>query len=104
MDFHKNDKVVVLSGDNAGTVSRVLQVLTKKDRVIVEKVNFIKRHTKARGQGQQSGIIEKEAPIHFSKLAHFCDHCNRGVRIKVQGTSKSRTRHCVRCDSVITKG
>lgn len=104
MEFHKNDKVVVLSGDNAGTVSRVLQVLTKKGRVIVEKVNFIKRHTKSRGQGQQSGIIEKEAPIHLSNLALFCDHCNRGVRVKIEGTGKGRTRHCARCNSVIAKG
>lgn len=104
MDLHKNDKVMVLAGDDAGTTSRILRVLPKKNRVIVEKVNFIKRHTKARSQGQQSGIIEKEAPIHVSNIALFCDRCNKGVRIKVQGTGKGRTRHCTTCDSVIAKG
>lgn len=104
MNLKKNDKVVVLSGEDAGTQTRVLVVLPKKDRVIVEKVNFVKRHRKARGQAQQSGIVEKEAPIHVSKVALWCDRCNRGVRVKVEGTGKDRTRNCVHCGSAVSKG
>ena len=102
MNLRKNDKVVVLSGDSAGTQSRVLKVLPKTDRVIVEKVNFVKRHRKPRSQQQvQSGIIEKEAPIHASNVALWCDRCSRGVRIKITGTGKGRARICATCGSVI---
>ncbi|MBI5837734.1 MAG: 50S ribosomal protein L24 [Candidatus Eisenbacteria bacterium] len=104
MDLQKNDKVQVLSGDAAGQVGRVLRVYPEKGRIIVEKVNLVKRHKKARGQGVQSGIIEKEAAIHASNVALFCDRCGRGVRVKVEGRGKTRTRNCVRCGSAISKG
>ncbi len=104
MHLQKNDKVQVLSGDAAGQVGRILRVYPDKSRIIVEKVNLVKRHKKARGQGIQSGIIEKEAPVHASNVALFCDRCGRGVRVKVEGPGKTRTRNCVRCGSAISKG
>ncbi|HVP38506.1 MAG TPA: 50S ribosomal protein L24 [Candidatus Saccharimonadales bacterium] len=104
MNLQKNDKVQILAGDAAGQVGRVLRVYPDKARVIVEKVNLVKRHRKTRGQGIQSGIIEKEAPVNMSNVALFCDRCGRGVRVKVEGRGKTRTRNCVRCGSAISKG
>ena len=79
--IRKGDTVIVISGDDKGKTGRVLAVDAEKMRVVVENVNFIKRHTKARRQGGQSGIIEKEAPLHISKVQLFDPRANRGTRI-----------------------
>ena len=63
------DNVVVLAGKDRGKTGKVRTVLPKENRVIVEGVNIVKRHTKARGPGQPGGIIEKEAPLHVSNVA-----------------------------------
>jgi large subunit ribosomal protein L24 len=62
----------------------VLAVDEEKGRLVVEKVNFVKRHTKARRQGAQSGIIEKEAPIHLSNVLLFDAKLDRGTRAGVR--------------------
>jgi large subunit ribosomal protein L24 len=67
MKIRKFDQVQVVSGEDRGKQGRVLKVFPDSDRVIVEGVNFIKRHTKPR-PGQQGGIIEREAPIHISNV------------------------------------
>ncbi len=73
--IHKGDEVIVTTGRSKGTRGHVIKVL-EKDRLLVENVNMIKRHTKADpGRDQQGGIIEKEAPIHVSNVAMF----NRGT-------------------------
>lgn len=69
MKLKKGDKVVVLSGVDKGKQGEIKRVLPDKDRVIVEGVNLIKRHLKPGGANQAGGIIEKEAPIHVSKVA-----------------------------------
>jgi len=79
--IRKGDRVQVIAGDDKGKIGRVLSVDEAKQRVIVEKVNFVKRHTKARRQGVQSGILEREAPIHLSNVMLFDDKAGRGTRI-----------------------
>ena len=81
MKIRKGDRVQVIAGDDKGKIGRVLSVDETKMRVVVEKVNFIKRHTKARRQGMQSGIIEREAPIHVSNVMLYDDKAGRGTRI-----------------------
>lgn len=82
--IRKGDTVEVIAGDDKGKTGRVLSIDEAKQRVIVEKVNFVKRHTKARRQGQQGGIIEKEAPIHISNVMLFDPKAGHGVRIGVR--------------------
>jgi len=81
--FHirKNDMVQVIAGKEKGKTGKVLKVLTKKNRAVVEKVNFIKRHTRPSGKTRQGGILQKEAPMHISNLLLVCPKCNRGVRM-----------------------
>ena len=67
MKIRKFDQVIVVSGEDKGKKGKVLKVFRKSERVIVEGVNFIKRHTRAR-PGVQAGIIEREAPIHVSNV------------------------------------
>lgn len=81
-NFHvrKNDLVMVIAGKEKGKTGKILKVLPKKNRVVVEKVNFIKRHTRPTGRMRQGGIIQKEAPIHISNVLLLCPKCNKGVR------------------------
>jgi large subunit ribosomal protein L24 len=82
--IRKGDTVQVIAGDDKGKTGRVLQVDEVKQRVVIEKVNMVKRHTKARRQGMRSGIIEKEAPVHLSNVLLFDPKANRGVRAGVR--------------------
>jgi large subunit ribosomal protein L24 len=81
--FHirKNDLVQVLSGKEKGKTGKVLQVFPKRERVVVEKVNFVKRHSRPSGRTRQGGIIQKEAPLHVSKVLLVCPKCNEGQRM-----------------------
>ena len=82
--IRKGDTVMVIAGDDKGKTGRVLSVDETKRRVIVERVNFVKRHTKARSQTQQGGILEKEAPIHLSNVMLYDPKAGKGVRVGVR--------------------
>jgi large subunit ribosomal protein L24 len=82
--IRKGDTVQVIAGDDKGKTGRVLSVDEDKNRVVVEKVNFIKRHQKQKRQGVQSGIIEREAPIHLSNVMLYDDKVGRGTRVGVR--------------------
>ena len=82
--IRKGDTVQVIAGDDKGKTGRVLAVDEVKQRVVVEKINFVKRHTKARRQGQQGGILEKEAPIHLSNVMLYDPKAERGTRVGIQ--------------------
>ena len=82
--IRKGDTVQVIAGDDRGRTGRVLSVDEEKQRVVVEKVNFVKRHTKARKQGLKSGIVEKEAPIHLSNVQLYDERQQRGTRIGIR--------------------
>jgi large subunit ribosomal protein L24 len=104
MNIIKNDTVKVVSGNHKGKVGRVLKVFPKSNRIIVEKVNLIKRHTKRRSQTDQGGILEKEAPIHISNVMLVCPKCSRisktGTGILSDG---SKVRVCKSCKEMITR-
>ncbi|MBT6109990.1 MAG: 50S ribosomal protein L24, partial [Rhodospirillales bacterium] len=76
----KGDRVQVLTGKSKGLRGEVLKVITGKDRAVVQGVNMIKRHTKP-NQAQPGGIIEKEAPVHVSNLAHIDPKTDKPTRV-----------------------
>lgn len=88
--IRKGDTVMVVAGDDKGKTGRVLSVDAEKQRVVVEKVNFVKRHTKARGQGQKSGILEKEAPLAISNVLLYDAKAGKGVRIGMRRTKEGK--------------
>ncbi len=88
--IRKGDTVIVVAGDDKGKTGRVLSVDAEKQRVIVEKVNFVKRHTKARGQGQPGGILEKEAPVHISNVMLYDPKAGKGVRVGTRATKDGK--------------
>ncbi|HHS13582.1 MAG TPA: 50S ribosomal protein L24 [bacterium] len=102
MKIIKNDTVLVVSGNYKGKKGKVLKVFPKENRVIVEGVNFIKRHTRPTQKNQQGGIIEKEAPIHISNLMVVCPKCDTPTRLgrKVLDDGK-RIRTCRRCGEML---
>lgn len=101
--IRKDDKVMVIAGKDKGKVGKVLKILHKKDRVLVEKVNMVKRHTKANPYTQQpGGIVEKEAPIHISNVALMCDACTKPTRVGFKETADGeKVRFCKKCNEVI---
>lgn len=104
MHIAKNDTVEIIAGNDRGKRGKVLRVLPKSSRVVVEGVNFIHRHTKPRSQGDQGGIIEKEAPVHVSNVKLVCSKCNKGVRIRTKILAdRSKTRVCAQCGEMIER-
>jgi large subunit ribosomal protein L24 len=81
LKIRKGDTVQVISGDDKGKTGRVLSVDEVKRRIVVEKINFVKRHTKARKSGVQSGILEREAPIHISNVMLVDPESGQGARV-----------------------
>ena len=81
MRIKKNDMVMIMSGNDRGKKGKVLKVFPDKDRVIVEKVNMIKRHMRASKDVPQGGIIEKEAPINASNVMLVCPNTGKPTRI-----------------------
>ena len=98
----KNDKVIVLSGKEKGKIGTVLKVNSEKDRVIIEKVNMAKRHSKPTQRVAQGGIIEKEAPLHISNVAIVCNKCTEPTRIGNRRLEDgTKVRICQKCGEPI---
>jgi large subunit ribosomal protein L24 len=96
--IRKNDNVMVVTGRDRGKTGKVMRVLPESGKLIVERLNIVKRHSKPRGAGSPGGIIEKEAPIQISNVMIFCDRCNAPVRTGVKPAADgTRTRVCRRC-------
>jgi large subunit ribosomal protein L24 len=94
MRIKKGDTVVVIAGKYKGVKGKVLKAFPKTQRVIVEKVNFIKKHTRPSQQNQQGGIIEKEAPIHVSNVQLFNTKINEVTRAVYKKAGDKRIRVC----------
>ena len=99
----KDDMVMVIAGRERGKTGKVLRVLHKDDRVVIERVNLVKRHTKPRGNSA-GGIIEKEAALHLSNVQPLCARCDKPARI---GTKRLEDGHgvriCRRCGEQLDK-
>ena len=102
MSIRKDDTVVVLSGKDKGKQGKVLKTEPKSGKVIVEKVNMVSRHTKPRRQGEEGGILQKEAPIYACKVMRVCPKCNKPTRSahKVLADGK-KVRICKKCGAEI---
>ena len=96
MHIKTGDTVVVLSGSSKGVRGEVIATSPKEGKVIVKGANMIKKHVKARRQGDVSGIIDAEGAMYASKVALYCPKCDKGVRthVVVDGDKKIRTCKC----------
>jgi large subunit ribosomal protein L24 len=102
LTIKKEDTVLVITGKENGKQGRVIKVIPEKGRVLVEKINMIKKHMKPGGQYKQGGIIEKEAPIRISNVMLICTHCGRATRIGNKSLENGgKIRMCRKCKEVI---
>ena len=103
--IRRNDNVQVITGKDRGKKGRVLRVIADKNRLVVEGVNFVKRHTRPNpGRGVKGGILEKEAPLHASNVQLVCPECSAPTRIGHKVLEDGRkVRICRKCEGVVDK-
>lgn len=102
MKIKKEDNVLVISGKDRGKKGKVRKSLPRENRIVIEGVNMIKRHARARGQARQAGIIEREAPMDVSDVMLICNKCNKPARVgyRILDDGK-KVRVCRNCKEVI---
>ena len=105
MRVRQNDTVEVIAGKDAGKRGKVLKVVPEKNRVIVQGVSFIKRHTRPNPQHNiKGGVLEREGPIHVSNVMVVCDECGRRTRVGGKRLDDGRkVRVCRNCEGVLDK-
>lgn len=102
MKIRKNDNVLVIAGKDKGKKGKVRLAYPEDQKVLAEGINFIRKHSRARKQARQAGIIDLEAPIHVSNVMLFCDKCNSPTRIGFRFLEGGRkVRICRSCNEVI---
>ena len=100
----KNDTVMVIAGKERGKTGKVLRVLREDGRVVIERLNMVKRHQKSRGVQSPGGVVEKEASIDLSNVMIMCDRCNAPARIGTRLLEDgSKVRLCRRCGEAIDR-
>jgi len=98
----KDDKVKVVAGKDKGKIGKVIKVDRKKDRILVEHINVVKRHTRPSGQTKQGGIIESEAMLQTANVMLVCGKCLKPARIKIKVLDDGkRNRMCGKCGEMI---
>ena len=96
--LRKDDTVMVMTGKERGKTGKVLRVLPERGRILVERINLVKRHMKPRGVQQPGGIQEKEAALHLSNVVPVCPRCNKPTRVGARRLKDGHAqRICRRC-------
>ena len=99
----KGDTVMVIAGKEKSKTGKVMQILGKKDEVIVEGLNMVKRHVRARGN-EPGGITEKEAALHVSNVQLYCTKCSKPVRTSIKVLENGeKQRTCTKCGISLEK-
>lgn len=105
LEIKKGDRIVVIAGKDKGKKGKILRTLPQRERVIVEGINMVKKHTRPTRKAPQGGITSKEGPIHISNIQLLCSHCEKPTRIRHRGESNEKSaRICTRCGEPIGKG
>ena len=98
MRIRRDDTVVIITGKDRGKKGKVRRAFPDEDRVVVEGLNMIKRHSRARRATRQAGIIELEAPIHVSDVMLVCNKCGNPTRISFRFLDDGKkVRTCSSC-------
>jgi large subunit ribosomal protein L24 len=109
MQVKTGDEVLVISGKNKGQRGKIVRSIPQENRIVVENVNMVKKHVKARGPRQRGGIIEVAAPLHASNVMVICPNCGKASRTGhrfLEGDeklSRRKVRYCKACDAIIDR-
>jgi large subunit ribosomal protein L24 len=99
----KDDNVMVIAGKELGKTGKVVKIISKKNRLVVEKINMVKRHARP-SRTHKGGIIEKEGSLHISNVMIMCDKCDKPVRVGKRTLEDGRkVRVCRSCAEVLDK-
>ena len=101
LSVKNGDTVVVISGKDNGKTGKVKAVSPKSNRVIVEGVNFVSKHQKAKNAQEKSQIIKAEAPIDASNVMVVCPHCGKATRVAHKVVDGKHTRVCKKCGEAL---
>lgn len=101
MKIKKGDNVKILSGNDKDKTGKVVEVMPKKNKIVVEGVNIRKKHVKPRRQGEEGGIISQECPIDISKANVVCPKCGKATKIGYVVENDSKVRVCKKCGEKI---
>lgn len=101
--FHikKNDLVEVNTGEEKGRRGRLLEVIARKQQAIVEGINLVKKHQRARSQTKPSGIVTVPAPIHIANLVLICSKCGKKTKVRKEKIEDRKSRICKKCGEII---
>ena len=100
--IRREDTVMVISGKDKGNTGRVITVDWKRERLLIEGVNMVTRHTKPNAANQKGGLIKIEAPVHYSNVQLYNPTLERGVRVKIQTSDAGvKNRVCVKSGEVL---
>ena len=103
-EIRRGDIVQVIAGNDKGKTGKVLRVFPKTNRLLVERVNFIKRHVKPTQKNPQGGVIEREAAMHISNVLLVCPSCSAATRTGVRIEGDGKTRFCKKCNVQVDRG
>jgi large subunit ribosomal protein L24 len=102
MKIRKDDTVLVIAGKDRGKKGKVRFAYPRTKLLIIEGINFIKKHSKAKGAARQAGIIDIEEPMHVSKVMYMCGKCNKPSRLGSKTLEDGRiVRFCRNCNEVV---
>ena len=101
MSIKKGDTVAVITGKDKGQRGKVLSVNPKEGKVVVEKINLVSRHTRPRKQGEEGGILQKEAPLYACEVMRVCPKCDKTTRAASKIVDGKKVRVCKHCGAEI---
>lgn len=104
MRIKKDDLVQVISGKDKGKRGKILKVIPKENKIVIQGINMVKRHQRPIPQLREGGIIEREAPIYASKVMLVCPNCDKPTRVGAKFLEDgTKVRVCKKCGEVIDK-
>lgn len=101
MKIKTNDQVKIITGKDKDKTGKVLQVFPKRERVVVEGANMIKKHMKTQRKGEKGQTIELAGPIHVSNVVLICPKCSKETRVGYKTEANVKKRQCKKCNEVI---
>ncbi len=100
----KGDNILVICGEDKGKSGKIIDLFPKESRVIIEGINFLKKHMKPTQKSPQGGIVRQEGPINLSNVRLICNKCNKPTSVKYEKTKEGKkVRVCKKCGEIIDK-
>lgn len=101
MKIKTNDQVHIMRGKDAGKTGKVVQVFPTENKVVVDGMNIMKKHVRARGEGQKGQVLELSAPINVSNVMLICSKCGKPTRVGYKKDGDTKKRFCKQCDQIV---